>query len=65
MTMAVIGVVFGLYSVNQYVGAGALPFGPTLLGVMLISLGVVFVLVGLILNAISTMVDAKDSNRVS
>lgn len=54
--MAVVGVVFGLYSIEQYIAVRSLPFGPSLLGVMLTALGILFVLVGLILSAISEMV---------
>lgn len=55
MVMTVIGVVFGIYSINQYIEVGALPFGPTLMAAMFTCLGVVFILVDLILNAISAM----------
>lgn len=57
MTMTIIGSVFGLYSFSQYLDGSALPFGPTLLAVTLIILGVVFALVGLILNAISQIAE--------
>jgi hypothetical protein len=53
--MTIVGVVFGLYSIEQYISVKELPFGPSLLAVMLTALGILFVLVGLILNAISTM----------
>jgi len=55
LIMTIAGVVFGLYSINQYISSKALPFGPSLLAVMLTALGILFVLVGLILNAISAM----------
>jgi len=56
MVMAVIGVILGIYSIEQYISVKTLPFGPTLMAVMLTALGVLFILVGLILNAISAMV---------
>lgn len=59
--MTVIGVVLGIYSLQHYISVRTLPFGPTLLSVMLTALGVLFVLVGLILNAISGLiVDRKE-----
>jgi amino acid transporter len=59
--MTIIGVVLGLYAIDQYVSVKMLPFGPSLLAVMLTALGILFMLVGLILNAISQMVaDRKD-----
>ena len=57
LIMTIVGVVFGLYSIEQYIGVKALPFGPSLLAVMLTTLGILFVLVGLILNVISAMVN--------
>jgi hypothetical protein len=56
IVMAVAGVILGLYSIEQYISLRALPFGSSLAAVMLTVLGVLFVLVGLILNAISAMV---------
>jgi hypothetical protein len=55
MIMTIAGVIFGLYSIEQYIALNSLPFGPSLLAVMLTALGILFVLVGLILNAISSM----------
>ena len=55
LIMTIVGVVFGLYAIEQYITLKALPFGPSLLAVMLTALGILFVLVGLILNAISAM----------
>jgi glycosyltransferase involved in cell wall biosynthesis len=55
LIMTIVGVVFGLYSIEQYISVKELPFGPSLLAVMLTALGILFILVGLILNAISTM----------
>jgi hypothetical protein len=61
LIMTTIGVVLGLYAIDQYVSVKALPFGPSLLAVMLTALGILLMLVGLILNAISQMVaDRKD-----
>jgi hypothetical protein len=61
--MTVFGVVFGLYSIEQYISVKALPFGPSLLAVMLTALGVLFILVGLILNAIGAMVNNGQGYR--
>jgi hypothetical protein len=55
LIMTIVGVVLGLYAIDQYVSVKALPFGASLIAVMLTALGVLFMLVGLILNAISTM----------
>jgi len=65
LIMTIIGVGFGLYSVDQYITSNALPFGPSLLAVMLTALGVLFVLVGLILNAISQMVADRENLRTN
>jgi len=65
LIMTIVGVVFGLYSINQYITSRALPFGPTLMAVMLAGLGILFVLVDLILNAIGEMVATRNrSGRV-
>ncbi len=56
LVMTVVGVILGLYSIQQYIEIKVLPFGPSLLAVMLTALGVLFVLVGLILSAIGEMV---------
>jgi hypothetical protein len=61
--MTIVGVVFGLYSVEQYIALSSLPFGPSLLAVMLTALGILFMLVGLILNAISAMVTGTKNSR--
>jgi glycosyltransferase involved in cell wall biosynthesis len=61
--MTIVGVFFGLYSIQGYIETRALPFGPSLIAVMLTALGVLFVLVGLILNAISEMVNTTKSRR--
>ncbi len=63
MAMTVIGVVLGLYSIQQYISVKALPFGPTLLAVMLAAMGILFVLVGLILNAISELMANSKGQR--
>ncbi len=55
MTLALLGITFGLYSISQYSDMGTLPFGPTLLAVTLAGLGVFLVIAGLILNAISSL----------
>jgi hypothetical protein len=62
--MTIVGVVFGLYSIEQYISMKALPFGPSLLAVMLTALGTLFILVGLILNAISMMMTNGHSSRL-
>lgn len=63
MAMTIIGIVFGVYSVNQYIEEGALPFGPSLTAAMFTCLGVVIILVGLILNAISSMAENGKGKR--
>jgi len=57
LIMTIAGVILGLYSIEQYITYNSLPFGPSLLAVMLTALGILFVLVGLILNAISAMMN--------
>lgn len=57
MVMTVVGVTLGLYSIQQYIEIRALPFGPSLIAVMITTLGILFVLVGLILNAISDLME--------
>ena len=51
--VALLGILIGMYSVAYYIQFGAVPFGPTLLSVLLITLGTLTAFVGLILNAIS------------
>jgi hypothetical protein len=63
--MTIVGVVFGLYSIEQYISVKALPFGASLLAVMLTALGILFILVGLILNAISAMVNNDHGYRTN
>jgi len=65
MVMTICGVILGLYSIEQYITVKSLPFGPSLFAVMLTVLGVLFVLVGLILNAISSMVANGHSKRLT
>lgn len=62
LVMTLMGVTLGLYSIEQYISVKALPFGPSLLAVMLTALGILFVLVGLILNAISELVSGGRGN---
>jgi hypothetical protein len=63
--MTIVGVIFGLYSIEQYISLKALPFGSSLLAVMLTALGILFILVGLILNAISTMMSNEIGKRTN
>jgi glycosyltransferase involved in cell wall biosynthesis len=65
LLMTIVRVVVGLYSIEQYISVKALPFGPSLLAVMLTALGILFVLVGLILNAISAMVNNGHGNTTN
>ena len=53
--MTIIGITLWLYVIHQYTGTNALPFGPTLLAVLTTVLGILFISVGLILNAISEL----------
>ena len=61
--MTLIGVILWSYSIQQYTEAHALPFGPTLLAVLMTVLGILFILVGLILNAISELVIKGKNGR--
>ena len=63
--MTIAGTLFGLYAIQQYISARALPFGPSLLAVMLCALGILFVLVGLILSAIGEMVTNGKNRRTN
>jgi hypothetical protein len=65
LIMTIVGVAFGLYSIEQYTNVKALPFGPSLLAVMLTALGILFILVGLILNAIGQMVVDRENLRTN
>jgi len=65
LIMTIVGIIFGLYSIEQYISVKALPFGASLLSVMLTALGILFILVGLILNAISQMVDNGKSRHLN
>lgn len=58
--LTIASIILWVYAVQQYTEAHALPFGPTLLAVVMTVLGILFILVGLILNAISEL--AKDKN---
>jgi hypothetical protein len=64
LLMTIVGVVFGLYSIDQYTSVKALPFGPSLIAVLLTALGVLFILVGIILNAISLLMTASNGRRI-
>jgi len=65
LLMTIVGAIFGLYSIEHYISSKALPFGSSLLAVMLTALGVLFILVGLILNAISAMMSNGTGNRAN
>ena len=65
LIMTIIGVSFGLYSVQQYIAVKALPFGPSLLAVTLAALGILFMSVGLILSAIGEMVNSNQDRRTN
>lgn len=56
LVMTIIGAMLGILSIQQYINMKTLPLGASLLAGMLITLGIVLVLVGLILNAISELV---------
>jgi glycosyltransferase involved in cell wall biosynthesis len=56
--LTIASIILWIYSIQQYAETHALPFGPTLLAVVMTVLGILFILVGLILNAISEL--AKD-----
>jgi len=65
MVMTVVGVLFGLYSIEQYISVKSLPFGPSLVAVLLTALGILLVLVGLILNAISELMANVRGNKTN
>ncbi len=61
--MVTVGIILGLYAILQYTETHALPFGPTLIAVVVTILGILFILVGLILNAISEL--GKDKGAMA
>lgn len=65
--VTIVGIAFGLYTINFCLDSGALPFGTTTVAVMLAVVGTLVVLVGLILNAIRQMVvnsrNRRENNR--
>lgn len=63
MAMTLMGVILGLYSIQQYLSERLLPFGTSLIAVMLAAVGILFMLVGLILNAISMMMVSNGQSR--
>jgi dolichol-phosphate mannosyltransferase len=63
LAMTIAGVLFGLYSVQQYIEGGSLPFGPSLLAVMATTVGIILMTVGLILSAIGEMIDTNRGAR--
>ena len=57
--------VIWVYVILHYVNGQTLSFTPTLFAVVMTVLGILFILVGLILNAISELATKTDSNRLS
>ena len=53
----VTGLASGLYAIMDYFSTNVIPIGPAMLALMMILIGVLLTLVGLILNAISTISD--------
>jgi glycosyltransferase involved in cell wall biosynthesis len=53
--MSVIGIAFGVYSMNSYFDSRYLPFGPTILAALFIYIGTLMIFGGLILNSIQTL----------
>jgi glycosyltransferase involved in cell wall biosynthesis len=64
LSLFILGLVVSLYSVQYYLEHSILPLGPTLLAVATVFLGTLFILVGLILNAISDMASKREKNRI-
>lgn len=65
LTMTVIGVIFGIYSIEQYVADRGLPLIPSIVAFMFTALGILMILVGLILSAISALVSTNHGNRIN
>ena len=63
LIMTIVGVSFGIYSIQQYIAVKALPFGPSLAAVTLAALGILFMSVGLILSAIGEMVNGNRTRK--
>ncbi len=63
--LMIIGLILGVYSVEQYITVSQLPFGPSLLATLFTAMGTVFLLVGLILNAISSVAASDRNGRMN
>jgi dolichol-phosphate mannosyltransferase len=62
--VTLVGLVFGVYSINSYFDSKYLPFGPTIVAGLLIYVGTLMVFGGLILNSIQSLaakIEKRDS----
>lgn len=61
LMLVLLGILFGLHSISQYLSVDSLPIGATLVALMLTLTGILFMLTGLILNAINGIGSRKDN----
>lgn len=55
MLVTLVGLAFGVYSINSYFDSRYLPFGPSILAGLLIYVGTLMIFGGLILNSVQTL----------
>jgi glycosyltransferase involved in cell wall biosynthesis len=55
LLVALIGLAFGVYSINSYIDSRYLPFGPTIIAGLLIYVGTLMIFGGFILNSIQSL----------
>lgn len=63
LAMVMLGGVFGVFSLEEYLNNGHLLFGSTIVAAVLGLLGILFMLVGILLNAISGVADRDKRGR--
>ena len=62
--LTIVGITFGILSVNSYFETRYLPFGPTMIAAIAIYLGTLMIFGGLILNAIQNLAARLDDKRL-
>ncbi len=61
--VSLVGLAFGVYSINSYFDSRYLPFGPTIVAGILIYVGTLMIFGGLILNAIQSIAAKLEDKR--
>jgi glycosyltransferase involved in cell wall biosynthesis len=64
VVLTIVGIAFGILSVNSYFETRYLPFGPTMIAAIAIYLGTLMIFGGLILNAIQNLAARLDEKRL-